>query len=195
MNNASPVSLSLAQALMDDPFYQAVTIDSAHDAEKRNLVLAQYIDLAIAEAGAVGEVQYAGDDGAAIWLMNEVDSVAAEKHYAAKVKALSALLGEEGFNNYLRICESMSANLPAELEGTWYLSILGMQSAARGKGLGQRLLETTLKRADAQHATSFLETFNPLSLPFYRRVGFTQEIPCIEPVTNSEYWIMVRPAK
>ena len=86
----------------------------------------------------------------------------------------------------------MEQQLPAYLAGAWYLSILGVRPAARGQRLAQRLLELTLTRADQQGETCYLETFNPLSLPFYRRLGFDHEIHCFEEVTGRHYWILTR---
>ena len=72
------------------------------------------------------------------------------------------------------------------------MSILGVHPAARGQGLAQRLLAPTLAHADRQGAVSYLETFNPLSLPFYERLGFGGSVEGREPVTGRAYWLLVR---
>ncbi len=192
VSQISPVCMSLAEALIGDPFYRAVTIDSGEDEARRQIVLAEYFNLAIAEAQGIGEVQYADTDGAALWHTNEASNSDIEIHVAARKQALAKLLGARGFDNYLRISESMAEHVPHQLFEGWYLSILGVRPQAQGKRLAQRLLEITLSRADRQDATCFLETFNPLSLPFYRRLGFTDEIHCFEKVTGRDYWILAR---
>ncbi|MFK0165390.1 GNAT family N-acetyltransferase [Rhizobium sp. NPDC090279] len=192
MTQISPVSTSLAEALVDDPFYRAMTVESDGDERKRQTVLAQYFDLAIAEARGIGEVQYAGTDGAAIWHTNEATDEDAARYIAARKQALAALLGRAGFDAYLRISESMATKVPPHLADAWYLSILGVRPAAQGQRLAQRLIELTVNRADRHGATCFLETFNPLSLPFYRRLGFGDEIRCFERVTGRDYWILTR---
>ncbi|WP_189045228.1 GNAT family N-acetyltransferase [Aliidongia dinghuensis] len=192
MNHISHVCESLAEALVDDPFYQAVTIDSSADEGKRRLILARYFNLAIEEATSIGEVQYAGGDGAAIWVTNEASDGDIGRYSTARTRALTKLLGAAGFDNYVSISKSMAKNVPTHLADAWYLSILGVRPAARGQRLAHRLVELTLSRADRQGATCFLETFNPLSLPFYRRLGFDHEIRCFEEVTARPYWILTR---
>src|SRR3989344_162823 len=82
----------------------------------------------------------------------------------------------------------------ADLHSAWYLSIPGVHTAARGHRLAQRLLAPTLAKADQAGASCFLETFNPLSVPFYSRLGFTRSVECVEPITGSTYWLLVRGA-
>lgn len=186
------VSRALALALIEDPFYLAVTIEAQANDAQRLQMLARYCELAIDEANAIGEVHYAGTDGAAIWLTPQAGPDAIAHHGQVRSAALSTLLGERGYANYSGICEAMAQHVPASLGDAWYLSILGVQPAARGRRLAHDLLQLTLSRADQAGATCFLETFNPLSLPFYQRLGFETELRCLEPVTGSEYWLMVR---
>lgn len=153
---------ALALALADDPFYRAVSVAAGEHAGQRAQLLEAYFQLALDEAAQVGEVHSHGADGAALWLTPE----AAPRAIAAQV--------------------------PAALDGAWYLSILGVHPAARGQGLAQRLLAPTLARADRVGATSYLETFNPLSLPFYERLGFGGAGEYREPVTGRAYWLLVR---
>ncbi|CAN7158259.1 MULTISPECIES: GNAT family N-acetyltransferase [unclassified Acidovorax] len=191
----SPVCDALATALMDDPFYQAVTVDSAHDPALRHRVLAQYFALAMDEANAVGEVMVSGDDGAALWATSRATASEKAVHSARRTEGLARCLGPMGFDNYQRIGAAMEAQVPDPLHAAWYLSILGVRPAARGRGVAQRLVAQTLARADVAGATCYLETFNPLSLAFYRRLGFVREVPCVEPVSGRAYWLMVREAR
>ena len=56
---------ALAEALCDDPFYQAVS-QTAQDGAARHLMLSRYFAAALDEARVVGQVQIAGQDGAAL---------------------------------------------------------------------------------------------------------------------------------
>lgn len=185
---------ALAEALKDDAFYQAVTVDHATDPALRHRVLAHYFELALDEARAVGEVHLAGNDGAALWLTPEAPASDRALHGERRTQALSCLLGPLGFGNYQHIGAAMEAQVPADLHGAWYLSILGVRPAAQGQGLAQRLLQPTLARADQARATCYLETFNPLSLSFYRRLGFVRAVECVEPVSGRPYWLTAREA-
>lgn len=184
---------ALALALADDPFYRAVSVVAGADAAQRTQLLEAYFRLALDEAAQVGEVHSHGADGAALWLMPEAGATAIAAAQAVRNQALQPLLGPQGYQAYADVCAAMAQQVPPALEGAWYLSILGVHPAARGQGLAQRLLAPTLVRADRLGAVSYLETFNPLSLPFYARVGFGGALECTEPVTGRPYWILVRP--
>lgn len=185
---------ALAEALFNDPFYQAVTIDHAANTVRRLQVLAHYCALAMDEARAVGDVQVADLHGAALWITPHAPAADKAQYSAQRTRSLRKLLGPLGFDHYQRICAAMEAQVPADLHSAWYLSILGVHTAARGHGLAQLLLAPTLAKADQAGASCFLETFNPLSVPFYSRLGFTRSVECVEPITGSTYWLLVRGA-
>lgn len=189
---ASPATHALALALADDPFYRAISVRAGSDAAQRQQLLQAYFALALQEAQAVGEVHTQGADGAALWTTPEAGPAALAAHGAQRTAALQPLLGAAGFAAYGAICSAMAAQLPAALADAWYLSILGVHPRARGQGLAQRLLAPTLARADAAGACCYLETFNPLSLPFYARLGFAERSDHVEPVTARPYSLLVR---
>ena len=53
-----------------------------------------------------------------------------------------------------------------------YLHVLGVDPAARGRGLGGEVLERGLTAARAAGLVACLETMNPANVPFYVRHGF-----------------------
>jgi ribosomal protein S18 acetylase RimI-like enzyme len=53
-----------------------------------------------------------------------------------------------------------------------YLSLLGIDPAHRGRGLGKQLLTENLAAIDAEGAPSFLESTNPANNALYERFGF-----------------------
>lgn len=57
-------------------------------------------------------------------------------------------------------------------EPHYYLSLLGVGQAHRGRGLGMALLEENLDRIDAEHMPAYLESSNPANNPRYQAVGF-----------------------
>lgn len=183
---------ALAAALQDDPFYRAITVAAEGDAALRRQMLVAYFQLALAEAAQVGEVQGSGADGAALWLTPQAGASAIAAAQAVRHQALQPLLGAPGYQAYRAICAAMAQQLPAALAPAWYLSILGVRPQARGQGLAQRLLAPTLARADREQAVCYLETYNPLSLPFYARLGFEHATEQVEPVTARRYWLLVR---
>jgi GNAT superfamily N-acetyltransferase len=179
---------ALVRALADDPFYDAVL-----PANDREAALAGYFDASIDEGLAAGRVRVTPDarSGAAVWLLPAPPGGPAIR--AAKEQRLRALLGAQGYATYERILASMTPLARRAACGSaWYLSILGVDPAAQGQGVGGRLIEPTLAEADAAGATAYLETFNPRSVRFYQRHGFAVVASHREPVTGASYDILVR---
>jgi GNAT superfamily N-acetyltransferase len=191
-----PSAPALTDALIVDPFYLAISVDFEHDMPTRKAVLARYFAYSLGEAARTGRFLATEDGklGAAAWLLPRTNDVDAAES-AAKNEFLASTLGPRGYDNYHRIVEFMAARAPAVVPaGAWYLSILGISPAAQGRGLGAQLLAPTLVEADAAGAPCFLETFTPRSVAFYERLGFRSAAEHLEPVTNSAYAIMCRPA-
>ena len=67
-----------------------------------------------------------------------------------------------------------------------------MSPTTQGRGVGARIVQTTLAEADDAGAACFLETFSPRSPRFYERLGFKVVASHKEPVTGEEYFIMER---
>ena len=184
---------ALAAALIGDPFYRAITVDS--DPEARLSVLLRYFDYSLQEADRTGRCTVHEDPtlGAAAWLLPRTKETEGAEA-SAKAAYLSALLGPRGWENYRRIIEFMSHRseqlVPAD---AWYLTIVGVHPGAQGRGIGARLLQPTLAEASAVGAYAYLETFTPKNLAFYERLGFSSVATFLEPVTGAEYLIMQRP--
>lgn len=189
------VATALADALIGDPFYAAITIDFAADEIRRRAVLAVYCRYSLQEGYHIGKTVIAKDAaGAAIWNLPQPPDVA-ERALQAKQSAFEVLLGPRGFEAYRAILNFMEPAAQAVIPpDTWYLSILGVAPQKQGRGVGRTLLAPTLREADQVGARCFLETFNAARLPFYRRLGFEAVADHIEPTTERQYWIMVREA-
>ena len=186
---------ALADALIVDPFYLAISVDFEHDMPRRKAVLAAYFGYSMGEAARTGRCLVPEDPalGAAAWLLPRADEVDATES-AAKSAFLADTLGPRGLANYHRVVDFMSARAPAVVPaGAWYLSILGIAPAAQGRGIGARLLAPTLAEADAAGVPCFLETFTPPSVGFYERLGFRSAAAHHEPVSGAQYLIMCRP--
>jgi len=76
----------------------------------------------------------------------------------------------------------------------WYLSMLGVDPARQGRGLGSALLKHTLKSVDAQQAVAYLESSNPKNVPLYERHGF-EVLGVIQPGDFPPLIPMLRPAQ
>jgi GNAT superfamily N-acetyltransferase len=187
-------SLSLADALEDNPFYQTITPNFSGDPVRRRAVLGEYFAYSMAEGETLGRcVVLPGDArGAAVWTLPAPAEVQAQA-WAAKSAFLASILDPAGYANYLRILDFMAPRAGQAVgKSAWYLSILGVSPHAQGQGLGSRLLQPTLLEADRAGIPCYLETFSRRNIPFYERLGFVRLAAYLEPVTEVEYWIMVR---
>jgi GNAT superfamily N-acetyltransferase len=187
-------SSALAESLIDDPFYRAITDDFGTDLTARRHALSCYFHYSLAEAARVGRCIVAPDPalGASAWILpRSPETDAAES--CAKSEYFASVLGPRGMENYQRIVRFM-APLAARVvpHGAWYLSIIGILPSAQGRGLGATLLAGTLAEASQAHAPCYLETFSPRNLRFYERLGFCRVANHLEPVTNKEYVVMRR---
>ncbi len=75
----------------------------------------------------------------------------------------------------------------------WYLVFLGVDRPGRGRGLGGRLLQPVLRRADEEKLACYLETENQGNLPFYARHGFALAEAGREPRYGVRMWGLLRP--
>ena len=181
-----PATASAVAALEQIPFYRAITA--------RREPLARYIDYSIQEGHELGRSVHLSDPtrGIAIWVLPQpadVLSRAAERKHAF----LKGTFDAAGYANYCHMVEFMSAHAANLVDdAAWYLSILAVDPATQGQGLGGKLLEPTLAEADQASATSWLETFNFRSIPFYERHGFVQVAQFSEPTTGADYVVMRR---
>jgi ribosomal protein S18 acetylase RimI-like enzyme len=194
MSSLTQACAALVEALLDDPFYVAITEGLGNDPGARRRALTPYFQYSLEEAQRTGRCILAPDPslGAAAWLLPCTHEVKAAES-AAKSKFLPSALGERGAQNYYSIVRYM-APLAARVvpPGAWYLSIIGIQPSAQGRGLGAALLTDTLKESSEAGATCYLETFTPRNLKFYERVGFRRVAEHHEPTTDRDYVVMRR---
>jgi ribosomal protein S18 acetylase RimI-like enzyme len=73
----------------------------------------------------------------------------------------------------------------------WYLSVIGVEPALRGRGLGRALLRAWLSRVDAERGAGYLETDREENIGFYSREGF--EVCRELSVLGVRVWCMNRP--
>jgi len=181
-------SAALAESLLEDPFYWAITEGFGNDLAARKQVLSRYFHYSLEEAERTGRCIVAPDPrlGAAAWLLPRSPDVDSAES-SAKSEYLASVLGSRGVENYHRIVRYM-APLAARVipPDAWYLSIIGVLPSVQGRGLGAALLAGTLAEASRAQAICYLETFTPRSVRFYERLGFCRVATHIEPTTKKE---------
>ena len=194
----SPETLkALVDSLWFDPFYVAISQNFGNDETRRREALARYFDYSMSEGDRRGRLVVWPDPsiGAAVWLLPAA-ATASDTEAAAKAAFLTEVIGAQGAENYHRIIDFMRPRASAVIDkSAWYLSIVAVAPSAQGRGIGARLLESTLAEADEAGANCYLETFDSRNPRFYQRLRFSAVGSHLEPVTGSAYIIMNRSPK
>jgi len=191
-----PVAKALYLALTHDPFYITLEKKSSANLEAAREAMFRYLDYAILEAAEHGRLTLPQDQtsGAAIWSIPQ-DRQTQAKLSENKKDFIQTQMGKDSLKAYIEIVDFMSReseNVVAE--NAWYLSILGILPEYQGKGMGKALMLPVLREADDWNLSIFAESFTPENFGFYTALGFEKAKTIEEPVTKSNYTILVRPA-
>ncbi|RED53777.1 GNAT family N-acetyltransferase [Aestuariispira insulae] len=186
---------ALGNAFWEDPFFKAIMCDFVDHPEERACRMQRYFIFAIEEAFEIGRVDLDGEHqgGAAVWVTEQNQGRLASFR-REKAAFLQDLLGPDGKGNYQSITGFMGDLAPDPGAGPlWYLSILGVDAVARGRGLAGQVLAPGLRAADLKGVPTYLETFNPVAERVYGRLGYELVSRTPEPVTGQDCLIMLRP--
>ena len=180
------VATSLANAFMSDPLQ---TYTFPDEEERREKSPAHF--KAILEFGLMfGEV-YASDnaEGAVVWLRPNETDITPEKAEQGGLTKLPELLGEDAANRFFSVLEFIDPHHKQDVpEPHWYIMVIGVDPAHQGKGLAKSLLQPVMNKATANGNSIYLETAQPLNVPFYQRLGFKILKEIEEPVSGLKVW-------
>ena len=90
----------------------------------------------------------------------------------------------------MAISELMKRHHPEEPH--WYLAVLGSDPHVRGAGFGKALMESRLRRCDAEGAPCYLESTKESNVPYYMRFGFDVTGELVIPGGGPTMWQMWR---
>jgi len=78
-------------------------------------------------------------------------------------------------------------------EPLWYLMTLGVSPLAQGQGIGSKLIQPVLDRADASGESCYLETGTERLVRFYERFGFQVHETGVQLAPHGPtHWTMIR---
>lgn len=135
---------------------------------------------------------YVADDGAGVSLWNPPGGNRLGNEFVEEDWRRNVLpsLEQEELLRYESFKAVLDAMTPAEPH--WYLGLLATRPDKQGAGVGRRLLEPMLHRAESETLPVFLETANPKNVEIYARFGF--EVIADETVPDGpRVWGMLRP--
>ena len=184
---------ALYEALRPDPFYAALEQVCGAQGSAREAML-RYYEASIQDAADWGRLGLpdTGGDAISVWAV-PLSAEDSRARTAAKEAALADAMGPAGLDLFRAIEASMAESESVlDLEGYWYLSILGVHPDRQRQGLGAQVLAPVLDEADNAGVSSYLTTFTPRNIPFYERQGYRLVETFPEPVTRSEFSVLVR---
>jgi ribosomal protein S18 acetylase RimI-like enzyme len=133
-------------------------------------------------------------DGVALWIKPGNTSVTLGRMLRTGVLFAPLKLGLSGMGRFNTLMSYGDKLHKQAMSGDqhWYLLTIGVEPSRQRTGVGGRLLNAGLQRADADGLACYLETANPDNLPFYRRHGF--EVAADGEVSKGglHVWAMVR---
>ncbi len=156
----------LAAAFDEDPVWRWMAPPSRRWDER---AAAWFTAEATLQFDRSGEV-WVDDDvlGAAIWCPPGRWRSGLRDNLRLAVPTLRLMRG--GVGRALRTVNVLERAHPREEH--WYLSYLGTDPTAQGRGIGSALMTAVLERADEQGLPAYLESSKKANLAFYGRHGF-----------------------
>lgn len=188
---------ALYLALKEDGFYQTMEESVQGDSKAKKNAMLCYMDYSIIEAQEYGEcfLPEKQNYGVSIWQYPLSIDKSKERDLKKK-NYIQKWMGKPSYNAYLEMCNNMSRLTQSLIEeNSWYLSIIGILPDFQGQGLGPGLVESTLEKTDNLKVSTYLETFTPRNMNFYKRLGYIVKGEIEEPFSKETYWVMERAAK
>ena len=178
----------LSRAFYNDPYYLWIMPNG----KKRLLQLQWWMKILLRYTLIYGSIHYTDDNkGVAMW-------VGPDKPIIDDVKILSLGLimypfkiGIRNFMRLLDISEQWNKEHKKLNKRHYYLMVIGVEPEYQGKGIGSRLMQVGLKKADDEKLECYLETVTYEDVRFYMKHNF-------EIIFNkgfgveSQYWLMKR---
>ena len=161
----------LGSAFVDDPVWSWVVQGSAREGRLRQAFTA-FAGLVVRTPGSRVLVT-PERTAAALWLPPGGWHPSLLEQ--ARAAPLTALGLRAGVLRGLRLQAVVDEHHPREPH--WYLEALGAVPAARGTGVGRRVVEPVLAVCDREGLPAYLESSNPRNWTFYERLGFVRRDP------------------
>ena len=182
----------LARAFHTDALYETVLPDSAQRAALLNWLFDKVVHYALLYGYVLTTP---AREGIACWLPPEGTDIGLGRVFRSGLYATPLKMGWAAyrrFDSYQRLSGSLH-HLHAQ-QPHWYLWAIGVDPPSQGLGIGNRLLEHMLCRADAERVACYLETGSERNVCFYERHGFCVAYEGQVPVLDVPIWAMRREA-
>jgi ribosomal protein S18 acetylase RimI-like enzyme len=178
----------LSRAFYDDPYYLWIMPND----KRRMAQLHWWMRILLRYTLLYGSIHHTEDHkGIAMW-------VGPDEPVLNDVKILSMGLVmypfKIGIRNFLRVLDisgQWSKEHKKLSKRHYYLMVIGVEPEFQGKGIGSRLMQVGLDRADDEELECYLETVTEEDVEFYKKHDFDIILNSGFGV-NDQYWLMTR---
>ncbi len=125
--------------------------------------------------------------GTALWLPPDV-----HPDEEALGEVIESTVSESVRTDLYAVFEQLAGYHPAEPH--WYLPLIGVDPAYRGKGIGGALMKYAAQQCDHDQTPAYLESTNPRNVSLYQRHGF-EVLGEVQVGTSPPFVPMLRPAR
>lgn len=184
-------SAILARSFHDDPLWVHVVPDAA----RRERLLPHAFEVSLRLGLAFGEVVATSPalEGISIWLPGENAAFSAWQVLRAGAFGAGIKIGLRRGQLLQRLTVQVEHHRRTKVPRPFmYLSVLGVATHCRGKGIGTRLLRAMLDETDAAGLPVYLETETESNLRFYERLGFSVMDRLTGPDSPVTFWGLLR---
>ncbi len=159
----------LARAFHDDPVWKFLSPDDALRPKQLRWLFSRWSVL----MADLGESYVVADGcGVALWAPGGGKKPGLLGLARLGVQAPFAM-GPGWTKRMLQMMRDSEQRRAAEMpRGAWELNTIGVDPGAHGRGIGGALLRRVLDRTDADGLPVYVQTHNPINIPYYERHGF-----------------------
>ena len=186
---ADAAAQALADAFFRDPLYVWMLPDSVKRRKAGAWFFRRVLEYGIRYGVARTDVDAAG---AALWLPPGNSSMTPVRTFRAGFALAPFRIGFRAFSRFVALGSVLDRAHKRHAPGRhYYLLLLGVAPSHQRGGIGAALLREGLRRADAEHVASYLETMGETNIPYYERHGF-RVVEEMHPGEGPDTWAMVR---
>lgn len=185
----------LKDAFADDPLWTAI-FKNDPDREK---ALSAFFTFPLLYGMKYGQVWATSPEieGIAAWVPGKYAEMTLWRMLCSGVLSYGTRLGKETRHNLTIVSKQL---VPARKRWTrnkpfLYLAIIGISSAAQGKGLGSKIMEAIKEEADRNKLYLYVETEKEENLLFYQKHEFVLLQKIMFEEINLPMWLMERRPK
>ena len=159
----------LSRAFYDDPFYIWIMPND----EKRVAHLKWWMKNLLRYTLRYGDIQYTEDRKAvSMWLGPDEPMVNDVKIFSMGLILYPFKIGFKNFMRALDISGQWDKEHKKMSKRHYYLMVIAVEPEFQGKGIGSRLMQVGLDKADNDGLDCFLETVTPEDVQFYKKHKF-----------------------